>query len=90
MMKKIAKEKVKERFSRVINIVKSNIIEYGRTFQMEVLADIFDEDSADQKQTANLKNKFQNEFPDELLYLNVTITCHNWPYRDVFRTLLNI
>lgn len=65
-------EKIKERFSRVTEFVKSNIIDSKRLCSMDVLANIFCEDSNDQKKRAHLKHKLQKGFPNDLLWLVVT------------------
>ena len=67
----VEEEEVNERFSKVIEFVKSIIIEYGRTCSVEVLVGVFCEDSTDQKQRAHLKDNHRKEFFGELLFLNV-------------------
>ena len=66
-----AVEVVIERFTRVIEFIKSYNFECRRACAMKIMAKILCEDSIDLKERAHLKERLQKVFPDELLFLNM-------------------
>ena len=56
-----------ENLVKVMEFVKSNIIDGHRSCSMDVLVEINGQDPTDQKKRSHLKDKLQSHFPDELL-----------------------